>query len=850
MKQALDEEQTTVETGSRAGPPVRNRCKRTGPPARAPCKLGVLFVHGIGEQQEGDTLIAFGEPLIAWLRQWVEGHGQFAFAEPLRQKQRERLERDNLRPDGIEVTTTALLPSRRDSLDPPHSYVQLRFKPESEREQRKQCWLFAECWWGEQVKAPPVFALLAWMFSRGPWIAAAHCAERAWRFTHPQQSGAVGTRTARVLRRFDATRWRYLIWPLAAVEFLVLAAVLQMLLLIAALLALIPLPFVRRYVAVVLQRTTSILGDSYGLVANDAQRGAILTRFRGAVEWLDARCEKVVIVAHSQGAAVVHAALSAEVIRPPPLLVTFGAGLVKLAQLRQCELSRSVRLLVAGWILPALLAAVATHVWAAGGDVDIAELKILPWILYGAAALCVIGALTAWSETRSQLAPALKHRPQRWIDLYASSDPVPQGPLDEYLPGCGVESERIINRRSILSDHNTYWKNKPEFVSRVAAELDKEAQLLGIPDLAASADFARVRRHHQDAILVLSWAWWGFVLPLGVWAVLRFRDVANAGAAFLRELRSGPLAFVADYITGAGAIVGWLIERFVGSAPAMLPDLGHASLMIIGVLVLAYLWWKAVVVVFTKWNSALLADFLGYEKESIWGRYGTLLVWPFMDLFAFLPIALAASVLVDMDPVLVMMRALAIVVAAVLASVLLYSAYLSVPKDLSALRRVLKAPWLALLEAVSPGSDEPGAERRGAAAWQGLRTLATTTLMIALGISIAADELFDAPEFFVDAAISAVLLLIAVLLLARLFLLLRQRGYGRAAASAIVVFPALAAPALGVWIDASRVSRVIIACVIAVSCTMLVYAALDRWLPVRVRGQSSMPLTSSATLRG
>jgi hypothetical protein len=42
------------------------------------CRLGVLFVHGIGEQREGETLVAFGEPLIAWLRQWIAGRGSAA----------------------------------------------------------------------------------------------------------------------------------------------------------------------------------------------------------------------------------------------------------------------------------------------------------------------------------------------------------------------------------------------------------------------------------------------------------------------------------------------------------------------------------------------------------------------------------------------------------------------------------------------------------------------------------------------------------------------------------------------------------------------------------------------------
>ena len=36
-------------------------------------KIGVLFVHGIGEQKKGATLVACGEPLVAWLRRRFDG---------------------------------------------------------------------------------------------------------------------------------------------------------------------------------------------------------------------------------------------------------------------------------------------------------------------------------------------------------------------------------------------------------------------------------------------------------------------------------------------------------------------------------------------------------------------------------------------------------------------------------------------------------------------------------------------------------------------------------------------------------------------------------------------------------
>jgi hypothetical protein len=33
--------------------------------------LGVLFVHGIGQQARGQTLTAWADPVIRWLRAWA-----------------------------------------------------------------------------------------------------------------------------------------------------------------------------------------------------------------------------------------------------------------------------------------------------------------------------------------------------------------------------------------------------------------------------------------------------------------------------------------------------------------------------------------------------------------------------------------------------------------------------------------------------------------------------------------------------------------------------------------------------------------------------------------------------------
>jgi hypothetical protein len=38
-------------------------------------EIGVLLVNGIGEQQRGDTLLRFGEPIVEWIGRWLDRIG-------------------------------------------------------------------------------------------------------------------------------------------------------------------------------------------------------------------------------------------------------------------------------------------------------------------------------------------------------------------------------------------------------------------------------------------------------------------------------------------------------------------------------------------------------------------------------------------------------------------------------------------------------------------------------------------------------------------------------------------------------------------------------------------------------
>ena len=74
------------------------------------------------------------------------------------------------------------------------------------------------------------------------------------------------------------------------------------------------------------------LGDSYMLVSRPIEAAAIQTKIDADLKWLAQRCERIAVIAHSQGAAS-----AARVVANAPdykgLLITFGSGLRKLEEL-------------------------------------------------------------------------------------------------------------------------------------------------------------------------------------------------------------------------------------------------------------------------------------------------------------------------------------------------------------------------------------------------------------------------------------------------------------------------------------------------------------------------------------
>jgi hypothetical protein len=88
-----------------------------------------------------------------------------------------------------------------------------------------------------------------------------------------------------------------------------------------------------------------------------------------------------------------------------------------------------------------------------------------------------------------QMPPGLN----RWVDLYASADPVPNGPTRMRSEDDRHKSIPIWNSGSRFADHTTYWDNRDGFVLRVARVCAETARSPWTDALPGESDFADKR---------------------------------------------------------------------------------------------------------------------------------------------------------------------------------------------------------------------------------------------------------------------------------------------------------------------------------------------------------------------
>jgi hypothetical protein len=486
--------------------------------------LGVLFVHGIGDQQQNSTLARFGGSLQRWLGRWLQPDGGPGA--------------DRIAPEAT-VEVTAVRRRTGDGDTPAHASL-LVGRP-GEPAAARQRWLLAEGWWAAEVSPPTFKAFVRWVLPILPWVAAEY---------------AVAAARRREGERVDPSptvRTRPQSWFEQQLERLSLAGLVWLLSPVLALLAMLGcsalavaqrVPVIGKRVSALATNLVKGVGDAYLFAYDGLARAAMLQRIRHNLDWLDdgrRHCRKLVIVAHSQGAALCHDLLRSGALRrdvPVDLFVTVGSGVQRLNTLRELHYDAKLRSL--GWkSIAGLVALVAGLLLLlsglglpglAGVGARVGGLAILAgcliagptesrWRPFGeglghlgaaivlAAGLATVLAGDGWSGWRLVASAAamwlgvrlykraarhvleqVKQEPRlalpdravrRWVDFYSTADPVPNGPLKTWTgedqpappPAVHPTARCVYNLRSVQADHSYYPDNADEFVSQLASEL-------------------------------------------------------------------------------------------------------------------------------------------------------------------------------------------------------------------------------------------------------------------------------------------------------------------------------------------------------------------------------------------
>jgi hypothetical protein len=475
----------------------------TSEPGKKP-DLGVLFVHGIGEQRQGETLVQFADPLTTWVVRWLS-HG--ALAEPgIGHADDEghvvvsetRLEPD----DGAPARTTMVVSA-----------------PQSEQLGGRTEWLLAESWWAETFHPPKTTTVILWLFVVLPYLLLEHTyvplsrSIRAWKQARGWGHVPAAVRTAGFVLFFVASL------PIAAIAEIVVSLLLVPLL--------IPIPSLREFAKTAVVKLANTLGDCFVLTSSTVQFDAMVRQVAHDLAWLESQAETVALVAHSQGAAVAHEALR-EYGRASnlSLFATVGQGLGKLHRVRALRRTHKTAGFGFAWLGLAgvyLVMALTTRVVVSFLRREVSWVLTAVWIA-GIVAIAVPYVLfrrfmrDTVHEEQALLFPP-DNRPGEWVNYYASLDPVSNGPLfGEPRPEVG--EREVSNHASLVTDHTSYTKSPDEFFALLAMKLF--SKLGGAPPPATVAALHRASWRR-------SWrVWWlstsrlvalasGIIIVYGVW---------------------------------------------------------------------------------------------------------------------------------------------------------------------------------------------------------------------------------------------------------------------------------------------------------------------------------------------
>jgi hypothetical protein len=600
--------------------------------------VGLLLVHGIGEQQRGDTLTEAGDRLIDWLERNVKEEER---RHPSRATRRE-----------MTLVDVVLRQASEDEVPAAHAIVRIGHPDD---EVGATYWVIAEAWWADVFRQATFTQVARWGVTVGHWVFATQIAAIRQRM---QVDEGVPTPLRLALLP--------IVW-LVGMATVLLAGVLSLLLTVLALvvvpLALSKIPIISGVAAAAQRTLGGGVGDAYVLTESPLRFGAMATQVRSDLQTLRKTSYSVAVVAHSQGTAVAWAALKREILQPQDptswpdevvapigLFVTYGQALRKLTFMLlvargDCDRTRGALTAASNSVL--LVVAAALFVMGLPLWTVVVTLYLAIVVEFGLLIISTRIDGRTTHELRRHWRRIQRAEPAlRWIDLWASADPVPVGPLRVTTPD--VPSYKIQNLASIILDHVVYWQNKTEFLEPIAAQLhllggEKGgcAQSLTSPRLQVAA----MRRHARVHLL------------LGMHAILAVGIIAFAAAAFFSQ----------DFATGVIAIA-----RGIPFATALLNMPAVWVQRLAGVIVVlaagAILW----AILGAAWGALIGKDDTAYVEKSDLGLWRPV-AWPILGaVVGLLSVGTTAALLWLNHPFLAVMHAIVTPIWALL-SVVVFS---------------------------------------------------------------------------------------------------------------------------------------------------------------------------------
>ena len=246
--------------------------------------VGVVVVHGIGTSKQNETLVSWTEAI-----------------RKIRNQDREEVEK--------------CIPSD----------VSLHESSASLRIEDGKVVKFVESWWAELFRAPDWGKFLKWCFVAVPTALVAQFDERYRRAIHHYQSNQKKFALLELLVEF-----------LVLLIGLVLSPLLILILLLLSILKFVPQ--IKGFIDIVQTVLTGYIGDSLVFNEDEIRRSGIINKVRSDIEAVRASSKRCIVLAHSQGAAVAHAAIKGLEASDTRLdFISFGSGLRKLRELSEYQ---------------------------------------------------------------------------------------------------------------------------------------------------------------------------------------------------------------------------------------------------------------------------------------------------------------------------------------------------------------------------------------------------------------------------------------------------------------------------------------------------------------------------------